>query len=159
LAFATTQEHWSIHQPVPAFEEVLAVLSYEPIWTVYQPSSEAYSQVTQREPRALSNLALANPVYFLLGVALVVVGRCEKLLNAKETVLALFLILIPYLTRRFEICMLSQGRFFAAVFPIYLLIGRLLSRCPLPVAALTLCLSSVVMAIYSAQFMAGYMLI
>jgi hypothetical protein len=55
--------------------------------------------------------------------------------------------------------MLSQGRFIAAVFPLYLVIGQLLSRCPPPVAALILSFSAVVMAIYAAQFMAGYMLI
>jgi len=159
FAFAMTQEHWSFRQPVPLSEKVIAFLSHEPIWSVYDPSSEAFWQRIQREPRDWSNLALANPIYFLLGVGLVIVGRLKKYLNAKETVLASLLILIPYLTRGFEMCMLSQGRFIAAVFPIYLVIGQLLSRCPPPVAAIILCFSAVVMAVYAAEFAAGYMLI
>jgi len=159
LAFAMSQEHWSFRQPVSFDEKVLAFLSHEPIWSVYDSSSDGHWQYTQPEPRAWSNLALANPVYFLLAIGLVVLGGWKKWLNTHETVLAALLILIPYLTRGFEMCMLSQGRFAAAVFPIYLVIGQLLSRCAAPWAVLLLGFSAVVMAIYAAQFAAGYMLI
>jgi len=98
-------------------------------------------------------------VYFLIGVGLVIAGRWKNWLNSNETVVAALLILIPYVTRGFEMCMLSQGRFIAAVFPIYLVMGHLLSKCPAPCATLLLCFSALVMAIYAAQFMAGYMLI
>jgi hypothetical protein len=159
LAFALTQEHWGFRQPVSFDEKVLAILSHEPIWSVYDPSSEAYWQRTQPEPHGWSNLALANPIYSLLAVGLVVLGAWKRWLNKNEMVLAALLILIPYLTRGFEMCMLSQGRFIAVVFPIYLVMGHLLSRCSAPCAALLLCFSAVVMAIYAAQFAAGYMLI
>jgi hypothetical protein len=159
FAFAATQDHWTFRQPVPFGEKLLAILSHEPIWSVYDPSSEAYWQRIQPKPLAWSNLALANPLYFLFGVGLVIVGRWKNWLNTNETVLASFLILIPYVTRGFEMCMLSQGRFIAAVFPIYLVMGHLLSKCPAPCAALLLSLSAIVLAIYAAQFAAGYMLI
>jgi hypothetical protein len=159
LAFAITQEHWSFRQPVSFGEKALAILSHEPIWSVYDPTSEAYWQRTQPEPKAWSNLALANPIYFLFGVGLVILGRWKRWLNTNETVLSALLILIPYVTRGFEMCMLSQGRFIAVVFPIYLVMGHLLSKCPAHCAALLLCFSAVVMAIYAAQFAAGYMLI
>jgi len=146
-------------QPAPLSEKLIAILSHEPIWSVYDPSSEAYWRRIQPEPRAWSNLALANPIYFLLGVGLVILGRWKRWLNGKETVLAALLILIPYLTRGYEMCMLSQGRFVAAAFPIYLVMGQLLAKIPTPCAALLLCFSAVVMAIYAAQFAAGYMLI
>ena len=40
LAFAKTQEHWSTRGVVSASDKALALLSYEPIWSVYQSSSE-----------------------------------------------------------------------------------------------------------------------
>jgi len=159
LAFALTQEHWSFRQPEPLGDKVMAVLSHEPIWLVYDPSSEAFWQVTQPEPRTWSNLALANPLYFLLAVGLVIAGKWNRWLNSKETLLAALLILIPYLTRGFEMCMHSQGRFVAAAFPVYLVLGRVLAGSPAPCAALVLCLSAVAMAVYAALFAAGYMLI
>src|SRR5208337_4418510 len=48
LAFALTQEHWSFRQPEPISDKVLAILSHEPIWSVYDPSSEAYWNRIQR---------------------------------------------------------------------------------------------------------------
>ncbi len=159
LAFAKTQEHWTVRKPVPLEEKALAILSHEPIWSVYVPSSEACWQRTQPEPRAWDNLALANPIYFLLAVGLVILGAWKRWLDANETVLAAILILIPYLTRSFEMGTLSQGRFVAAAFPIYLVLGRLLGRIPAPCAALLACLSALLMATYAADFVAGYFLI
>jgi len=159
FAFAVTQEHWHVRGPASIEKKALALLAFEPVWTLYQPSSEAYWQRIQPEPLSWSNLAMANPLYFLFAVALVILGGWKGWLNANETVLAAFLILIPYVTRGFEMCMLSQGRFIAAAFPVYLVMGHLLSKIPAPYAALLLCLSGLVMAIYAAEFAAGYMLI
>ena len=88
-----------------------------------------------------------------------IAGKWKGWLNSKETFLAALLILIPYLTRGFEMCMLSQGRFTAAIFPIYIVAGQILAKCRAPWAALLLCFSAVVMAVYAADFAAGYMLI
>jgi hypothetical protein len=55
--------------------------------------------------------------------------------------------------------MLSQGRFMAAVFPIYLVAGQVLGKCRAPWAALLLCFCAIVMAVYAAEFAAGYILI
>ena len=159
LAFAKTQEHWTIRKTASFEEKALAILSHEPLWSVYDPSSEAYWLRNQPEPCAWDNLALANPPYFLFAVALVILGAWKRWLNANEAVLAALLILIPYLTRSFEMGMLSQGRFVAAAFPIYLVLGRLLGRIPGPYAALLLCISALVMATYAAEFAAGYFLI
>jgi hypothetical protein len=98
LAFALTQEHWSFRPPELFGDKVMAFLSHEPILSVYDPSSEAYWQRIQPEPRAWSNLALANPLCFLLALGLVIAGRWKQWLNWEETLLAALLILIPYLT-------------------------------------------------------------
>ena len=42
FAFATTQQHWSFRTPASFVEKVLAILSHEPIWSVYDPTSDAY---------------------------------------------------------------------------------------------------------------------
>ena len=70
-----------------------------------------------------------------------------------------FLLLIPYITRSYEMCMLSQGRFMAVVFPIYLVMGHILSRIPGPYAAMVVGLSEFYFAVYTIHFAAGYPLI
>ena len=69
------------------------------------------------------------------------------------------LILIPYVAKGFEMCMASQARFVAAVFPIYLVLGNILSRLPRPWAATILVFFGVYLAVYSAMLAAGYVLI
>ena len=136
LAFAKTQEHWRRRGHVSTGDKVIALLSYEPIWSVYESDSPAYWRRLDRRSPAVANLALANPIYFLLAVALVILGAWNRWLNSRETLLAALLILIPYITRSYEMCMLSQGRFMAVVFPIYLVMGHILSRIPGPYAAM-----------------------
>jgi hypothetical protein len=159
LAFARTQEHWSARINTTTSDKALSLMSYEPIWSVYQRGSPAYWRRLEPDVAAPVNLAFANPIYFLLATALVVLGRWKRWLNGAETLLAALLILIPYVTRAYEMCMLSEGRFMAVVFPIYLVLGQILSRIPGPLAALILCFSAFLMAAYAAQFAAGYPLI
>lgn len=51
--------------------------------------------------------------------------------------------------------MLSQGRFMAAVLPIYIVIGELLARVPRWAAGLALLTSCSLMLLYAMQFAAG----
>ena len=105
------------------------------------------------------NLAFANPIYFLLAITLVTLGAWKGWLNSRETLLAALLIFIPYIMRGDEMCMLSQGRFMAVVFPIYLVMGQVLSRIPSPYAAMVVGLFVFYLAIYSMHVAAGYPLI
>ncbi len=56
-------------------------------------------------------------------------------------------------------CMASQGRIAAVVFPVYLVLGRLLCGAPLVVSAGILGLSAVYLAVYAALFAAGHVMI
>jgi hypothetical protein len=159
LAFAKTQEHWTARGDVSTSDKALALLSYEPIWSVYDVESLAYWRRLDPQSPGVVNLPFANPIYFLLAIVLVVVGRWKGWLNGGETFLGALLIFIPYVTRSYEMCMQSQGRFMAAVFPIYLVLGHILSRIPGPFAAMILCFLALLLAAYSAHFAAGYPLI
>jgi hypothetical protein len=159
LAFAKTQEHWRKIGHSSTGEELLALLSHEPIWSVYLSDSRAYWRRLEPGPSAATNLAFANPIYFLLAITLVMLGAWKGWLNSRETLLAALLIFIPYIMRGHEMCMLSQGRFMAVVFPIYLVMGQVLSRIPSPYAAMVVGLFVFYLAIYSMHVAAGYPLI
>jgi hypothetical protein len=51
----------------------------------------------------------------------------------------------------------SHGRFAAAVFPVYIVIGRILAILPIAVSGAILGLSAALMALYSGMFAAGYL--
>ena len=159
LAFVRTQEHWCRREGVSTGEKVQALLSYEPIWSVYDPGDWGYWRRQDSKLPAAVSLSFANPIYFLLGGALLVIGVWKRWLNGRESLLGVLLLLIPYVTRSYEMCMLSQGRFIAANFLIYLVMGRLLNRIPGPVAAFVLCVAAVYLEVYAGQFAAGYLLI
>ena len=80
------------------------------------------------------------------------------LLNRFEVSLSLLLLAIPYSTRGYEMGMASMGRFAAVAFPIYVVLGRWLSRLPPAAAAGLLTPSAFLMAAYSALFAAGYLI-
>ena len=86
-------------------------------------------------------------------------GAWKRWLNSRENLLGALLILIPYITRSYEMCMLSQGRFMAVVFPIYLVMGHILGRIPGPYAAMVIGLFVFYLAVYTIHFAAGYPLI
>jgi hypothetical protein len=123
LAFAKTQKHWTMGD-APSGNKLLALFTLEPIWSVYVPDSPGYwaKKVPTIEP--LFNLQAANPIYF-------------------EVLLSIGLIAIPYVTRSYEMCMASQGRFVAAVFPMYIVMGELLRRIPDPWSTLVVAPSAI----------------
>jgi hypothetical protein len=149
LAFAQTQEHWSMRAPpqreLSAKLEALALL--EPIWGVYLPGTSRYWDNISSPGSPLFSLYFWNPILFLLAVVLLVWGGRKRWLTGSELVLGAALLAIPYLTRSFEMSMASHGRFAAVVVVNYLVLGRILARSsPLVVAALCVCLASFLFA-------------
>ena len=69
LAFVRTQEHWCRREGVSTGEKVQALLSYEPIWSVYDPGDWGYWRRQDSKLPAAVSLSFANPIYFLLGGA------------------------------------------------------------------------------------------
>jgi len=159
LAFAKTQSHWRGRPDVPWGEKALALAAWEPIWSAYMPSSPGYAGRYARELPAWCNLQMANPVFFVAAAALVGLGAAKRWLSGREILLAAGLLLIPYVTRGFDMCMASQGRFAGVVFPVYLVLGRLLCGAPPVVAVGVFALSAVYLAVYAALFAAGYVMI
>ncbi len=147
LVFAKTQIYWGRSAP-SLTTKLLALASYQPIWEIFlwQPAAGwsvfAWEQV--------------NPVYFALSVALIVFGAWRGRLNIYETSLATMLLLIPYLTRGYEMNMASSARFAAVVFPVYLILGEGLSRLPQAVSGVVLAMSTFFLGAYSALFAGGY---
>lgn len=158
-AFVQAQSHWQSRPAVGWGEKVLALAAWEPIWSAYMPSSPGYSGRFAREVSGWFNVQLANPVFFVGAAVLVGLGAAKRWLSPGEILLAAGLLLISYVARGFDMCMASQGRFAAVVFPVYLVLGRLLCGAPLVVSAGLWGISAVYLAIYAALFAAGYVMI
>jgi hypothetical protein len=159
LAFVHAQSRWQDRPALGWGEKALALLTCEPVWSAYVPSSAGYCGRYAAELPGWVNLQLANPLYFAGAVLLVALGAAKRWLTMHEVLLAAGLVLIPYVARGYDMCMASQGRFMAAAFPMYLVLGHLLCRLPLAVSAGVLALSAVYLAIYSALFTAGHLMI
>ena len=159
FAFALTQADWRIRSPGTVGDEILSLLSWQPVWSVYVPNAWGYWRDYGGVQNPLFNLQFANPIYFVGTAALVALGAWKRWLTAEEVLLSAGLLLIPYVTRAYEMCMASQGRFAAVVFPAYIVIGELLARVPMVVAVSLLAASACLMAAYAALFAAGYPLI
>jgi hypothetical protein len=139
-------------------EKVSALLTYQPIWEVYIQGSPSYWGSHELYPRnPVFCWAAVNPVYFVVTVILVVIGAYMRWLNSYETLLAVALLLIPYYTRAYEMGMASQGRFAAAVFPVYLVLGNILARLPVSIAGSLLGVSAFFLGAYSALFASWYL--
>jgi hypothetical protein len=159
LAFAQSQEHWTCRVPVPEATlnvKLWALLKLEPILSVYDPQSLRFWNHAGSSNDALFNLFFWNPLLFVLTVLLVAWGACRKWLTGSEVVLGAMLVVIPYLTRAYEMSMASHARFAAAVIVIYPVLGRLLAALPPPAAGAAVSLSAVLLAFWTALYTAGY---
>jgi hypothetical protein len=159
LAFVKTQDFWHHHVPEDLSDKILGLASLEPVWSAYLPSSPGYAGCFDDPAPALLNLQFANPVFFVIAVSLVFAGAWKDWLSGSEILLSAGLILISYAAKGFEMCMASQGRFVAAAFPIYLVMGNILVRLPWPCAAIILVLFATYLAVYSGMLASGYVLI
>ncbi len=77
LAFAMTQENWRSRPAVPLFEKAGSLITLQPIWSVFDPSSPCYWKSGGQEANPFFSLQLANPLYFLATIALVILGRAN----------------------------------------------------------------------------------
>jgi hypothetical protein len=160
IAFAQTQEHWSIRLPTAhpvLLDKLQALLTLEPLRSVYDPQSLRYWSGIGTRDDILFNFFFWNPTLFLLTVGLVVWGSWRKWLTGSETVMGALLLAIPYVTRSYEMSMASHARFAAAVVVIYPILGRLLASLPVPAACTTVFLSAALMTCWSSLYAAGYL--
>jgi hypothetical protein len=155
LCFAKTQEHWQMTAVREAPDKITSLLTLEPIWGVLHPSSPRYWAKNDYHQNPFFSLLLANPIIFLGAVALLILGIRRKWLTAEEALLSAGLLLIPYVTRGYEMSMASQGRFAAAAVPLISALStsvlntpRLLA-CPLQTAAGAMFLTYSILLVHS----------
>ncbi len=131
LAFAWTQEHWFMgSKSKEAWSKWFSLLTLEPIWGAWWPDSVHYwGRYDARLPWYFS-LLFANAAYFILGWSMVGLGWLHRWLTVEELLLAAGLLLIPYVTRSYEMSMASMGRFVSVVVPMYISLGFLLAGWP-----------------------------
>ena len=158
LAFALTQADWRFRPAAPLGEKLMALASWEPIWTVYVSGKFGYWG-GDSVGDALFSLQFANPIYFVGTAALIAVGAWKRWLTTYEVLLSIGLLAIPYVTRAYDTNFASQGRFAAVAFPVYIVLGHLLARLPLVVSGALLALSGFLMAAYAVLFATGHELI
>lgn len=156
MVFAITQKYHRVNRPIiPLGEELLALLSSEPVRDVYNRSSEGSWQMLDYSPYPIFSFIFVSPIYLLGSGALIAVGAAKRWLTTYEVLVAVPLLVIPYLTRGYEMRMMSQARFTAVVFPVYIVLGRLLARMPTAVSISFLALSAAIMSFYAAIFSTG----
>ncbi len=158
LAFIKTQAHWS-RVKSSREEQLLAAAALEPLWTVYDESSPAYWRRHDHDLGPAFSLQFANPIYFA-GMALVVgYGAWRRWLTAEEVLFAAGVLLVPYLAKSHEWCMGSHARYAIVAFPVYLVLGRLLTALPPPYTAAVLALSGFLLGTYAALFAGWFVFI
>jgi hypothetical protein len=159
LAFAQTQEHWSMSAPEdrswPA--KVCSLAMLEPIWGVYVPGYRREWAKVNPTGDPLFSMIFWNPILFILAAVLLVIGGWKRWLTGSELVLGACLLAIPYVTRSYEMSMASHGRFAAVVVVNYLVIGRTLSRFP-PLIGTAYCVASALfLFIFTSLYVANYL--
>jgi hypothetical protein len=160
LAWAHAHGQWHMRPEVSWGEKFRALATLEPLRAVYRATSPAYWRLHPPAYRLpVFSLCAANPILFIATWGLLFWGVRRRWLNAAEFLLAVALILIPYASRGYEMCMLSTGRFLAVIVPVYLVLGNQLSRWPAPLVAGLLAASGALVLVYAALFASGYPLI
>lgn len=147
---------WRIRPAVPWTEKLAALATLEPLRSVYDDTSPAFWAARDSHDLPWCSMQFANPLFFIAAVVLVAIGAWRRWLSLEEGSLVTLLILIPYVTRSYEMGMASMGRFVTVAFPLYLVLAQILVRLPGPLRAVVLSFSSCMLATYSAMYGAGY---
>lgn len=156
-AFVVVQRHWGMRHAPSLAAKAWALATLEPVAAVYDAGSSVFWDGYDHEASPFFSLQFANPVLFIGALASITIGAARRWLDRYELAAALPLVLIPYVTRGYEMGMGSMGRFMAVVFPIYLVAGRLLARLPQELAGALLCVSACWLATLAALYASGRM--
>ncbi len=159
FAFADTQRHWTVVPEVSWSRYLVALVTLEPLWSVYDPNSLANWAVVGKIDEPLLSMQFANPVWFSAAVVLVITGWRKGWLSQADVVLSAGLLLIPYVTHSYQTAFLAEGRYASVVLPQYIVMARLVERWPAALFALAAAVSGATLAVYSALFVAWYRII
>jgi hypothetical protein len=158
FAFAQTQSKWTFPSQVSEnySDKVWSLLTFEPIWNVYSPKSQRYWAYSDTHGNPFLSCLFWNPIFYLFSWFLIILGWCKRWLSGPEIVLSLGLLLIPYVTRAYEMSMASHARFAAVVIPQYFVLGRLFAALPPAIAGCLCGLMGLMLGLWTALFVAGY---
>jgi len=156
LAFAKAQDNIHLRAAVPVTERFRSLLLLEPVWANYFPQSPSFWKNYSPAPLAWFNVQFANPIYWVAACITIFVGWKNRILNRYELAFSVPLLVIPYLTRGYEFCMGSQGRYAAVVFPMFLVWGHWLIRATPLFRGSLYAGSGFIMGMYAACFAAWY---
>jgi hypothetical protein len=154
LAFVDSQESCRMRSLVPGREKAIALVAFEPLRAVYDTDSPVCWRRFDRH-WALS-MQFANPVFFVAACALVALGFHKQWLSPAEGWFAALLLLIPYLTRGYEMGMGCTARFISVTFPVYFVLGRLLVQAPKWIVPIALAAMGFYLAAFCALFAAHH---
>lgn len=152
LCFANTQYYWRMRPDLGWWDKALSLTAGEPFWAIYVRGMPGYFGGFSNWSNVFGGMRFFNPLFFGGAAVLIGVGAYRRWLSRKEVLLSAGLLVIPYLTRAYEMCMESHARFAAVVFPVYIVLGHLLARLPRVLALGILGIS----AVFLAWFAAGY---
>jgi mannosyltransferase PIG-V len=158
LAFAKTQEQWHAGPLEVLPNKTLSLLTFDPIVGVFDPESSRYWARHEWHGNPVFSLILANPIYFCLMAAIVIVAVIRQKLTALEVVLSVGLILIPYVTRAHEMSMGAFGRFAATVFPAYAMMALAEASWRLAFSSALRVVFPTYLFLYSALYSVGHLL-
>ena len=156
FAFVKTQNHWSQRPDISWPYKFMTLASFEPIWTNYLPSSPSYWARHEYIASPFFSLQFWNPIYFVTCAGLVAYGAWKKWLTTPEWLLSIGLLGIPYVMQSYRMMMLGHGRFTCVVFPMYIVLGRLMAKWPAPVTAIVCTLMGIQLFYWSALFAAWH---
>jgi hypothetical protein len=161
-AFATVRDRatlWALRPLLPLPQKLWVLATLQPVRDIFSPPSPAFWGRYVIRAQAPFSLYVANPVYFVAALGLVVVGRWKEWLNGYETWAALGLLLIPYWTIGYEAQMVSMARYVVVIAPLYLVAGRLFAKFSPQVSVCILVLSGLFLAVYAALFARWYWMV
>jgi hypothetical protein len=155
FAFIQTQENFRLREAIDWPAKLWKLITLEPFRAHFDSSSDGYWGLFQ-DFNVLFSLRFADPLYLFAAFALVTVGWRKRWLNDYEIALSMGLLFIPYVARGYDFAMASQGRYTAVIFPIYLVLGRLLAVLPQPLPTLLVATSTLFLILYAVLFSAGF---
>jgi hypothetical protein len=161
-ALATVRDRatlWALRPLLPWPEKLLTLMTLQPVWDIFLPSSPAFWGRYVIRAQFPFSLYVANPFYFVVALALVAGGWRKRWLNRYEASAALGLLLIPYWNGGYEAQMVSMARYVVVIAPLYLVAGRILGKLPPLVSGCTLGLSGMFLAVYAALFARWYWMV
>jgi hypothetical protein len=158
-AFVQTQEHWTFGMPADRSWQAKAesLLTLEPIWGVYDSESPRYWERFWPRVGPLFSVHFWNPILFLLAAVIIAWGRWKRWLTGSEFILCICLLVIPYLTRAYEMSMAAHARFAAVAIGQYVDIARLFASAGIALRLAFAALVAAFLCLFTALYSANYL--